>query len=101
MTGFAENSGVLWFFVRDTAMRIPPFVNHKGKDVNSHWLADQWDERSVLGHAQSLKGMMKSDDYPEIHTAQTPKRLDGRLILQDMFRRISERLSLLVSRTIF
>ena len=32
-------------------LRIPPFVNHKGKDVNSDWLADQWDERSVLGHA--------------------------------------------------
>ena len=22
-------------------LRIPPFVNHKGKDVNSDWLADQ------------------------------------------------------------
>ena len=32
-------------------LRIPPFVNHKGKDVNTDWLADQWDERSVLGHA--------------------------------------------------
>ena len=31
---------------------MPPFVNHKGKDVNSDWLAGQWDERSVLGHAQ-------------------------------------------------
>ena len=32
-------------------LRIPPFVNHKGKDINSDWLADQWDERSGLGHA--------------------------------------------------
>ena len=25
-------------------LRIPPFVNDKGKEVNSDWLADQWDE---------------------------------------------------------
>ena len=43
-------------------LRIPPFVNHKGKDVNSDWLTDQWDERSALGHAQFHKGRMKSDD---------------------------------------
>ena len=30
-------------------LQIPPFVNHKGKDVNSDWLADQWDEQSVWG----------------------------------------------------
>ena len=61
-------------------LRIPPFVNHKGNDVNSDWLADQWDERSVLGHAQFHKGRMKGDD-PEIDTAQTPKRFDRRLVL--------------------
>ena len=61
-------------------LRIPPFVNHKGNDVNSDWLADQWDERSVLGHAQFHKGRMKGDD-PEIDTAQTPKRFDRRLAL--------------------
>ena len=47
-----------------------PFVNHKGKDINSDWLADQWDERSVLGHAQFHKRRAKSDDL-EIDTAQT------------------------------
>ena len=61
-------------------MRIPPFVNHKGNDVNSDWLADQWDERSLLGHAQFHKGRMKGDD-PEVDTAQTPKRFDRRLAL--------------------
>ena len=50
-------------------LRIPPFVNHKRKDVNSDWLADQWDERSVLGHAQFPNGRMKGDD-PEIDTAR-------------------------------
>ena len=40
-------------------------MNDKGKDVNSDWLADQWDERSVLGHAQVNKGRMKGDD-PQI-----------------------------------
>ena len=59
-------------------MRIPPFVNHKGKDVNSDWPADQWVERIVLGHAQIHKGRMKGDD-PQIDTAQTPKRFDWRL----------------------
>ena len=54
--------------------RILPFVNHKGKYVNSYWLADQWDERSVLGHVQIHKGKMKGDD-PEIDTAQTPLAL--------------------------
>ena len=33
-----------------------------------------------MGHAQIYKGRMKGDD-PEIDTAQTPKRLDGRLAL--------------------
>ena len=61
-------------------LRIPPFVNHKGKDVISDWFADQWDERSVLGHAQFHKGRMKGDD-PEIDTVQTPKRFHGRLSL--------------------
>ena len=61
-------------------LRTPPFVNHKGNDVNSDWLADQWDERSVLGLAQLHKGSMKGDD-PTIDTAQTPKRFDWRLAL--------------------
>ena len=58
-------------------LRIPPRNN-----VNSDWLADQWDERSVLGHARINKGRMKGDD-PEIDTAQTPKRFDRRLALQE------------------
>ena len=62
-------------------LRIPPFVNHKGKDVNSDWLVDQWDERSVLGPARVNKGRMKGND-PQIDTAQTPKRFDWRLALQ-------------------
>ena len=32
-----------------------PFVNHKGKESNSDWLPDQWDQRSVLGHAWIYK----------------------------------------------
>ena len=75
-------------------LRIPPFVNHKGKGVNSGWLAGQWDERSVLGHVRINKGRMKGDD-PGIDTAQTPKRFDRNLALQEK----SERLSLIVSRT--
>ena len=67
-------------------LRIPPFVNHKGKDVNSDWHAGQWDERSVLGHARINKGRMKGDD-PEIDTAQTPKRFDGNLTLQEKIRK--------------
>ena len=69
-------------------------MNDKGKDVNSDWLADQWDERSVLGHARVNKGRMKGDD-PQIDTAQNPKRFDWRLALQGK----SKRLSLIVSRT--
>ena len=42
-------------------MQIPPFVNHKGKDVNSDWLIDQWDKQRVLGHAQIHKGRMKNE----------------------------------------
>ena len=63
-------------------LRTPPFVNpldlRKGKDVNSDWLADQWDKRSVFGHAQFHKEKIKGDD-PEIDTAQTPKHFHGRL----------------------
>ena len=61
-------------------LSIPSFVNDKGKDVNSDWLADQLDEWSVLGHAKFYKGRMMGDD-PEISTAQTLKRLDGCLTL--------------------
>ena len=80
------------FFVRDTV--TSPFVNHKRKDVNTDWLAVQWNERSILGHARITKGRMKGDD-PQIDNAQIPKRFDGRWL----FRRKSERLSLIVSRT--
>ena len=59
-------------------MRIPPFVNHKGNGVNSDRLTGQWDERSILGHAQINNKRMKGDD-PEIDTAQTPKFFDGSL----------------------
>ena len=59
-------------------LRIPPFVNHKGKDANSNWLADQWDEQSILRHMQFHKGRMKGDD-PEIDTAQTLKCFDRHL----------------------
>ena len=67
-------------------LQIPPFVNDKGKDVNSDCLADQWDERSVLGHAQIHKGRIKGND-PEIDTVQTPKRLDGCLALLEKIRK--------------
>ena len=66
-------------------LQIPPFVNHKGKDVNSYWPAGQWEERRVFGHAQINKGRMKGDD-PEIDTAHTPKRFGGRLALQEQLR---------------
>ena len=59
-------------------LQIPILVNHKGKDVNSERLADQLDERGVLGHVQFHIG---SIDDPEIDTAQNPKRLYGRLAL--------------------
>ena len=62
-------------------LRIPAFVNHKRRDINSDWLVGQWDERSVLGHAQINNGRMKGDD-PSIDTAQTPKRFGGRLAPQ-------------------
>ena len=61
-------------------------MNHKRKDVNSDWLAGQWDKRSVLGHARINKGRMKGDD-PEIDTAQTPKRFSGNLALQERIRK--------------
>ena len=64
------------YLVRDTANS--PFVNHKGKDLNSDWFADQSDERSVLEHAQFHKGKKKGN-HPEIDTAQTPKCFNGRL----------------------
>ena len=44
------------------------------------------DKRSVLGHAQINKEQMKGDD-PEIDTAQTPKRFDRRLALQEKIRK--------------
>ena len=67
-------------------LRIPPFVNHEGKDVNSDWLAGQSEDGSVLGHAQFHKARMKVDD-PKIDTAQTPKRFDGRLALPEKIRK--------------
>ena len=67
-------------------LRASPFVNHKGKDVSSDWLAVQWDDRSVLRHAQFHKGRMKCDD-PEIDSAQTPKSFDGHLAPLERIRR--------------
>ena len=62
-------------------------MNHKGKGVNSDWLAGQWDKQSVLGHARIHKRRMKCDDS-EIDTAQTPKpkALGGRLALLEKIR---------------
>ena len=76
--GNDDSAGPSPRIVRDTAN--PPFVNHEGNDVNSDWLADQWDERSVLGHAQLNKGSMKGDN-PTIDTEQTLKRFNWRLAL--------------------
>ena len=67
-------------------LRHPLLVNYKGKGVNSDWLPDQWDERSVLGHAQFYKGKMKGDD-PVIDTAQAPKCLKERLALLEKIRK--------------
>ena len=67
-------------------LRIPPLVNHKGKAVNSDWLAGQWHERNVFGHAQINKGRMKGDDA-QIDTARTPKRFDRRLALLEKIRK--------------
>ena len=59
-------------------LQIPAFVNHKGNYVNSDWLVDQWDKRSISGQRQLHKGSMKDDDR-EIDTAKAPKHLDGRV----------------------
>ena len=67
-------------------MRTPPFVDNSAKDVNSDWLADQWDERSVLGHVRIHKRKMKEDD-PANATAQNPKHLDGGIALLKKFRK--------------
>ena len=61
--------------------RLPPFVNHKGKYVNFDWLADQWDKRRLLGHAQIHMCKRMTSDDPEIDTAQAPKRLEECLAL--------------------
>ena len=61
-------------------LRIPPFAKHKGTDVNFDCLADEWEEGTVLGHAQIHKRKMKGDD-PAIETALAAKCLDGRLAL--------------------
>ena len=72
-----------------------PFLDHKRKDINSGWLADQKDKRSVLGHVQYQKGRIKGYDH-EIDTAQTQKRFNGLWLLW----RKAARLSLIASRTI-
>ena len=71
-------------FVRDTANS--PFCASQTKRRNSDWLADQWDEPSVLGHAQIHKGRMNGAD-PDIDTVQTPKRLDGCSALPEKIRK--------------
>ena len=53
-----ESNFILLFGI----LLILPFVYHKGKDINSDWLAGQWDEGSVLGHAQINKGRMQGED---------------------------------------
>ena len=67
-------------------LRTPSFANHKVKVVNSDWLADQWDGRSVLGHTQFHKGRVK-DDYAEIDTAQIPKHFERRLTPLEQIRK--------------
>ena len=76
MLKIADNSNVRIILKLLGILQVPPFVNHKGKEVNCDWLADQWDERSVLGHAHLRKERMKGDD-PEVDSAQAPKGLDG------------------------
>ena len=72
---------------RDTSN--PPFINHKGNEVNSDWLANQWDKRSGLGHAQYHKGRRKGQRKHEIDNTQTPKCFDGRLALLEKIRKTS------------
>ena len=67
-------------------LRNPPFVNNKGKDVNSDWFAEKWEERSVLRHAQIHKRRMQGDD-PEMDTAQTPNRFGRQLALAEKIRK--------------
>ena len=94
--------------VRFGILRIPPFVNHKGNDVNSNWLTDQWNERTVLGHAHFHKERMKGNDQSADSKAQTPKRrLQTRYCADSKALPLasgssggkSERISLIVSRT--
>ena len=67
-------------------LRSRPLANRNGKDINSDWLTDQWDEQSVLGHVQIHKGNM-SDDDRAIATAQNPKQLDGGVALLEKIRK--------------
>ena len=67
-------------FVRDTVNPPCPYVNPNKKEVNSAWLSDERDERSVLGHTRIHKGKLK-DDHPEIATAHNPKVLDESIAL--------------------
>ena len=69
--------------VQDTAKS--PFCKSQRKEVNSDWLADQWDERSVLGHAQFHKGKVKEND-PEVATEHNPKIVEGVLDLLEKIR---------------
>ena len=73
-------------------LRTPPFVNHKGKEVNSDWFVGQLDERSVLGQAQISKGRMGDD--PKVDTAQTQSACTRLALLGK-----SKRLSLIVCPT--
>ena len=55
-----------------------PFCKSKRKEVNSDWLAYQWDEHSVFGACANSQRKMKEDD-PEFATAHDPKILYGGL----------------------
>ena len=68
-------------------LQSPHFVNDNGKDINSDWLTDRWDERSALGHTRIHKRKMKDDD-PAIATLQNPKQLDGSLARLEKIRKI-------------
>ena len=65
-----------------------PFVDHKGREVNSDRLPDQWDERCVLGLARIHREEIKADG-PEITTAHNPKFFDGGPALQEQIWKLS------------
>ena len=72
--------------VRDTAIRIPPIVNHKVKDVNSDWLADQWNELPVI--CWDLGLILHGFQSASLLTGLLePKRLNRRLAFLEKIRK--------------